>query len=442
MKAYLRIQRTRNFRGEWIASAAFALVLLASPAFGQGPVKITLDDAIQMALEHNHNLLAARTTIEESQAEEITANLRPNPVFFTDWDYLPLWSPSDQDSKLYPPGYTTGQYLHDNTEADMGLSYLFERGQKRQHRLQAAEDATAVTRSQVADNERTLTLQVATQFVTVQLAESTLDLAQQDLKSFQDTVDLGQERYKAGAISEDDYLKIKLQLLQFETDVQQAELAKVQGLSDLRQLLGYESVSADYDVAGAFDYQPVQGNLEDFQAKALQNRPDLRAAQQGVTAATSQWELQKANGKQDVTGQANYTHVNGINGFSIYASVPLPIFNHNQGEIARARYAITQAEEQNKATNGQVLTDVEDAYKGLEENDHVVQLYRSGYLGVAEQDRDISEYAYKRGAVSLLDFLDAERSYRATQLAYRQALAGYLLALEQLREAVGTRSLP
>jgi len=276
----------------------------------------------------------------------------------------------------------------------------------------------------------------------VQLAESTLDLAQQDLKSFQDTVDLGQERYKAGSISEDDYLKIKLQLLQFETDVQQAELAKVQGLSDLRQLLGYESVSTDYDVAGAFDYVPVQGNLEDFQAKALQNRPDLRAAQQGVTAATSQWEMQKANGKQDVTGQANYTHVNGISGFSIYASVPLPIFNRNQGEIARARYAITQAEEQNKAANGQVLTDVEDAYKGLEENDHVVQLYRSGYLGVAEQDRDISEYAYKRGAVSLLDFLDAERSYRATQLAYRQALAAYLLAIEQLREAVGTRSLP
>jgi cobalt-zinc-cadmium efflux system outer membrane protein len=176
--------------------------------------------------------------------------------------------------------------------------------------------------------------------------------------------------------------------------------------------------------------------------KALRNRPDLRAAQQGVTAANSQYELQKAIGKQDVTGTANYSHVNAINAISVAVSVPLPIFNRNQGEIARTRYAITQAQEQEKGTSEQVLTDVHDAYEGLRENDTVVMLYRSGYLDVAQQDRDISEYAYHRGAASLLDFLDAERTYRATQLAYRQALASYLLSLEQLREAVGTRSLP
>jgi cobalt-zinc-cadmium efflux system outer membrane protein len=294
----------------------------------------------------------------------------------------------------------------------------------------------------VSDNERGLTFNVASLFVNVQLAESTLELAEQDLKSFQQTVDLGETRYKAGAISEDDYLKIKLQLLQFETDFQQAQLARVQALSDLRQLLGYESVSADYDVVGPFDYQPLKGNLEDFELKALQKRPDLRAAQQGITAAHSQYELQRAIGKPDVTVQGNYSHVNGINAATFYGSIPLPIFNRNQGEIARARFAITQAQEQEKATNGQTLTDVRDAYEGLLTNDKVVTLYRSGYLDVAQKDRDISEYAYKRGAASLLDFLDAERSYRATQLAYRQTLASYLLALEQLREAVGVRNLP
>ena len=385
-----------------------------------------------MALQHNHNLLAARTTIQQSQAEETTANLRPNPTLFTDWEYLPLFSPSAQNS----------QYLHDSTEADLGLGYLIERGRKRQHRLQAARDITVQTRSLVADNERSLTFNVASLFVNVQLAESTLELAEQDLKSFQQTVDLGEIRYKAGAISEDDYLKIKLQLLQFETDLQQAQLARVQALSDLRQFLGYESVSPDYDVTGQFDYQPLKGNLEDLQLKALQNRPDLRAAQQGVTAANSQYELQRAIGKPDVTVQANYSHVNGINTATFYGSIPLPIFNRNQGEIARTRFAITQAQEQEKATNGQALTDVRDAYEGLRTNDKVVILYRSGYLDVAQKDRDISEYAYKRGAASLLDFLDAERSYRATQLAYRQALAAYLLALEQLREAVGVRALP
>src|SRR6266481_5957386 len=439
----LRSRRHPLKGNRWIGHACGSAGLLGSTllvcalasriAIGQaqGPVRITLDEAIQRAMLHNHNLLAARTAIQQSQAEETTANMRPNPNLFVDWEYLPL-SPSAQNST----------YLHDSTEGDIGLSYLFERGKKRQHRLQAAKDITALTRWLVADNGRSLSFNVASLFVSVQLAESTVELAGQDLASFQKTVELGEMRFRAGAISEDDYLKIKLQLLQFETDLQQAQLARVQALSDLRQLRGYESRSADYDVVGAFDYQPVTGKLQDVQMKAMQNRPDLRAAQQGVTAANSQYQLQRAVGKPDVTIQANYSHVNAINAATFYGTIPLPIFNRNQGEIARTKIATTQAEEQKKETDGQVMTDVHDAYEGLRENDRVIGLYRSGYLDVAQKDRDISEYAYKRGAVSLLDFLDAERRYRATQLAYRQALASYLLALEQLREAVGVRDLP
>jgi cobalt-zinc-cadmium efflux system outer membrane protein len=403
-----------------------------SAAQTQGPVRITLDEAIQFALQHNHTLLAARTTIPQSEAAEKTAHLRPNPSLFATWAYLPLFSPSNQNT----------DYLQNSTEADLGISYLIERGNKRQRRLQAARDVTAQTRSQVADNERSLVFSVATQFVAVQLAESTLDITEQNLKSFEETVRLGEIRYKSGAVSENDFLKIKLQLLQFQTDYQQAQLDRAQGLSDLRQLLGYESVSPDYDVAGPFEYEVIKGNAEDFQLKALQNRPDLRAAQQGVTAAKSQYELQRAIGKQDVTVSGNYSHVSGINTATFSGSIPLPIFDRNQGEIARARHVITQAEEEEKAATGQVLTEVHDAYQGLRETERVVQLYRSGYLDVAQKGRDISEYAYKRGAVSLLDYLDAERSNRATQVSYRQALASYLLALEHLREAVGVRSLP
>jgi cobalt-zinc-cadmium efflux system outer membrane protein len=395
-------------------------------------VKITLDEAIQMALAHNHALLAARSTIQQSQAEEITANLRPDPVLLGDSQFLPFFQPNQ----------FSGEYIDNSAQFDVGLSYLFERGQKRQHRLQAAKDQTAVTVSQVADNERTLAFNVAQDFINVELAESTLDLAQQDLGSFQNTLAISQAQYNAGDISQDDLLKIKLQQLQFQTDVSQAQLATVQDLSDLRQLLGYESVPADYDVAGQFEYQQLPGNLEDFQTKALQNRPDLRAAQQGVTAANSQYELQKAIGKRDVTAQVNYTHIAEVNTVSLFGQIQLPIFDRNQGEIARTRYGITQAQQQQQSANGQVLTDVRDAFEGLRSNDSVVTLYRSGYLDQAQQDRDISEYAYRRGAASLLDFLDAERSYRATQLAYRQALAAYLVSLEQLRRAVGTRSLP
>src|ERR1700686_1063565 len=204
----------------------------------QGAIRITLDEAIQLALQHNHNLLAARTTIQQSQAEETTANLRPNPTLFADWEYLPLGSPSHQNPSVYP-NVSTSDYLKNNTEADIGLSYLIERGKKRQHRLQAARDITAQTRSLVADSERTLVFGTASLFIAVQLAESTLDLAHQDLKSYEQSVELSERRFKAGAISEDDYLKIQLQLLQFQSDVAQAELARAQALAGLRQTVGY-----------------------------------------------------------------------------------------------------------------------------------------------------------------------------------------------------------
>jgi cobalt-zinc-cadmium efflux system outer membrane protein len=430
--AFLRI---RGFYA--LVASGIALVLPVAPrALAQtavpAPVYITLDRAIELALQHNHVLLAARTTIQQNQAQETTANLRPNPNFFADWDYLPVFSPTAQNSS----------YLQGSTEADAGLSYLIERGEKRQHRLEAAKDATAVAMSQVADNERTLTFQVAAQFINVQLAESTLELAQDNLKSYQNTLDIAEIRYRSGAISQDDYLKVKLQLLQFQSDFAQAQVAKLQALSDLRGSLGFEAVPANYDVVGPFEYQPLNLTLEDLQMKALQNRPDLRAAQQGVTSAQGQYELQRAIGKQDVTVQANYTHVNGINGASFYASIPVPIFNRNQGEIARTRFAITQSQESEKAAGERVMSDVYDAYWNLRTYDQIVQLYRSGYLTEAQADRDIAEYAYQRGAASLIDFLDAERSYRTTQRVYRQALASYLLALEQLRAAIGTRSGP
>jgi cobalt-zinc-cadmium efflux system outer membrane protein len=224
--------------------------------------------------------------------------------------------------------------------------------------------------------------------------------------------------------------------------VSSARLAKVQALVGLREFLGYNAVPADFDVVGDLAYQPLKANLEDLQMKAIRERPDFRAAELGITAAQSQILLAKANAKVDVNGTYDFTHVSGENTASIFANFELPIFNRNQGEIARTGYALTQADEQQQAASDIVLSDVANAFVAVRSNDEVVQLYTSGYLKQAQDSRDISEYAYKRGAASLLDFLDAERSYRSIQLAYRQALASYMTALEQLKEAVGTRNLP
>ena len=414
------------------ALAAILFLLLVAAGSGQNTTLISLDQAIDLALVHNHSIKATRTLILQNQAQEITANLRPNPTLGADTQFVPFFSPQD----------FSGENLNDTQQFDVGISYLFERGRKRQRRLQAARDQTAVTRAQVTDAERTLAFNVGQQFVSVLLAESTLQFAIQDLQSFQQTVDIGEAQLKAGAISEGDYLKIKLQLLQFQTDVSAARLARVQALVGLREFLGYDAVPAGFDVVGDLSYAPLQAKVEDLQVKALRERPDFREAELGITAAQSQILLAKANGKVDVNGTYDFTHVSGENTASIFVNFELPIFNRNQGEIARTGYALTQAQEQEQSASDTVLSDVSTAYEALRSNDEVVQLYNSGYLKQAQDSRDISEYAYHRGAASLLDFLDAERSYRSVQLAYRQALASYMTALEQLKEAVGTRNLP
>ncbi len=404
---------------------------LAPGASAQAPVRITLDQAIDLAISHNHALKATQTQIQQSQAQEITAALRPNPNLTADSLFIPI-----------EPQNFTSSTLANVTEFDVGISYLFERGGKRHHRIEAARDLTSQTRYQVSDSERALIFNTAQQFIAVQLAESNLDLANQDLASFQNTVNIAKEQYKAGAISEGDLLKITLQLLQFQTDVSSAKVAKVEALANLREFLGYNAVPANYDVEGDLNYQPLQVNQDDLLLKALKNRPDLLAARQGVQAAESQYTLAKANGKVDITGALTYSHVADQNLLGVTVSLPLPIFDRNQGEIARTRYAMTAAQETAYAASDTVLTDVNSAYQAFSGNQEVVSLYVGGYLKQAQDSRDISEYAYRRGASSLLDFLDAERSYRATQLAYRQALANYLVAVEQLKEAVGSRTLP
>ena len=403
------------------------------PPPSQGaPTVITLDEAIRLALQHNHALQAARSTILQNQAQEVTANLRPNPTLQWDTQFLPIFQPNEW----------TADYFENDAQFDIGISYLFERGKKRQHRLQAARDQTAVTRATVADNERTLTFNVSQQFINVLLAQSTLDLAQQDYDSFKKTVEISENRFKAGDMSEGDLLKIKLQLLQFQSDVLNANLSKVQALAALRQFLGFESVGDTFDVQGQLDYQPVRAGLDDLKSLALRTRPDLQAAHLSVTAAQSQESLAEANGKRDLNAAFDYSHVGGVNSGTFFFNIDLPFFDRNQGEIARTRYAITQSQEQQSEAAEQVMSDVVNAYQGLRANDQIIQLYRGGYLEQAQKSRDITQYAYQRGAASLLDFLDSERTYRANQLAYRQALAAYMTALEQTREAVGTRNLP
>ncbi len=403
-----------------------------APGMPQAPsVVITLDQAIELTRQANPTLLAQRTLISQNREQEVTANLRPNPTLTSDAQYLPLFSPSQWSS----------EYIDNTAQFDLGIGYLFERGKKRQHRLQAARDATSVTESQVLDIERTTIANTAQQFVAALLAKSNLEFAERFLDSYKHTVGISQEQHQAGAMSKADLLKIQLQTLQFQTDVTSAKIALVQALNSLRESIGFDAIPRNYDVAGQLAYEPLNLSLDDLRARALGSRPDLQAAQRAITAAQSQIGLAKANARQDINGTFDYGHVNAANVGAFYFSMPLPIFNRNQGEVARTYYALTQSQFQEKAAQQMVMTDVKNAYETLLNNRDVVQLFDHDYLQQAKQSLEIAQFAYQHGAASLLDFLDAERTYRSTELSYRQALASYMTAAEQLRQAVGTRDL-
>jgi outer membrane protein, heavy metal efflux system len=317
---------------------------------------ITLEQALGLATRNNPTLQANQTLILQNKAQEITANLRPNPVLSLDSQYLPLFEPSL---------FNDSNYWNDNVQFDAGVGYLFERGKKRQHRLDAARTATAVTEAQVSDAQRTLLANAAQLFISALLAKSNQEFAEGLLDSYKKTVGISQDRYNGGDMSRNDLLKIQLQQLQFETDVNSARLGHTQALASLRQFLGFDSVPADYDVIGNLVHEPVTLQLQDLQARALSNRPDLQAAQRTVTASESQVGLAKANGKVDFNVIFDYTRLDQSNLGAFYFNIPLPVFNKNQGEIARTQYAVTQSQFQQKAAEQQVLTDVKNSYEGL-----------------------------------------------------------------------------
>lgn len=406
--------------------AALLSAQAARPQTAAPPRLISREDAVRIALAYNQSLRAQRLNIDESRADEITASLKPNPTFSSLVDTIPIFSPST---------------IRFNTQIySENLSYTVERGGKRAKRTAVAKDNTETAAQTVADNERTLRFQTLQAFINVLLAKSVLQLATDDLTNFSQEVELNHARLIAGDLAEGDYLKLSLQKLQFEQDVASAKLGLVQARATLRQQLGFQSVADDFDVTGALAHQNQIVTLDDLESKALRNRPDLQAAHTGVKLANDTVALAYGNRARDVTWSGDYTNQNGgVNGVGAAVSFDLPIHDRNQGEIAHSQVAVRQSVETESSTQVAVLTDVVNAYYGLKTSEEVVALFESGYLDQATQSRDISTYGYQRGASTILDVLDAERSYRATKLAYLQALATYMIAAEQVNEAVGAR---
>lgn len=411
-------------------------VALSSAAAAQVPLppaaRVTMIDAVKLTLEHNQTLRAQRLTIEESKADEVTAGLKPNPSLSFGVDGLTPFSPRQ----------VTWDFLRSTASYSSGLSYTFERGGKRDKRISVAQLTTDVTAKNVLDLERQLIFQAEQGFVNALLATSTLGLARDDLKNFSSVVDVNRARVASGDLAEGDFYKIQLQELQIEQDVSAAEISLIQAKAQLRQLMGFDTVPDDFDVEGVLASAKITLNLPDLERQALENRADLQAAQSAVRLAQETAALERGIRARDVSGNLGYTRTGPDNVVGAGVAFDLPFHDRNQGNIARSDIAIRQATETEAAVRASVLTDVTTARASVATNQKILALYESGYLEKAKQSLDITTYVYQHGAGTLLDLLDAERTYRATQLAYRQALADYMTSIRQLNFAVGKQVIP
>jgi outer membrane protein, heavy metal efflux system len=407
--------------------------LLAAVTAGAQPRNFTWQEVRDRFQQNNPTLKAAQIGIDESRAQEITAYLRPNPTLTGGLDQINFFStqvPPSGGSPVYNPfafAFPSGS-----------VNYLWERGHKRELRLESAQKGTGIAISQYADQERGLLFTLRAAFVQALQQKALLDLTRQSLAYYNRLLDVSNERLKAGDIARVDFQRLRLQRVQFETDVQTAivnlRTAKIQLLT----LLNDRTPVEQFDITGTFDFTNDILPLEEFRSLALQNRPDLKAAVQAIDKAQTDHKLAVANGSTDPTFGVDFARNPPIPvylGFNV--SIPLKIFDRNQGEKLRTQEDITRSERLRDAATAQVFSDVDSAHAALESNLTLLRPYKDSYLKDATEVREIVSFAYTRGGASLLDFLQAQQDYRSTQLNYLNLVGSFLTAAAQVNMSVG-----
>ena len=385
----------------------------------------------------NPTLKAAQLNITESKAEEITAYLRPNPDFSITFDQINPFStqpPPNGGAKVYSPfAYT---------EPSGSFDYLHERRHKRELRLESAKQTTEVTESQYHDQARGLLFNLRNAFVQLLQAKAVFLNAQGNLEYWDKELDVNSKRFNAGDLAKVDLNRLVLQRAQFESDFETALVNVRTNKITLLMLLNDRTPINQFDVTGAYDFQEDLQTLEEYRRMALAARPDLRAAVQSVELARTNYRLAVANGSTDPTFSVDFGRNPPIPVyFGVSVSIPLRIFDRNQGEKARTQIDIGKNERLRDAAEAQVFNDVDSAYYTLVQAVNLLKPYKTKYLPLAEDTRDRIAVSFKNGGSSLLDYLDAEKDYRDIKLAYLNLIGSYLTAAAQMNMAAGREVL-
>jgi cobalt-zinc-cadmium efflux system outer membrane protein len=429
----IRAMRSKTNRGVWllpllalgVAAALFAQQPTPPPA--PRPVQSWTWDQVKDRFEvDNPTLLAGKLNIDELKAEEITANLRPNPNLQLNADQI---DPFNSGPSHGPFAYllTTGTF-----------SYLHERAHKRELRTESAKKGTAIGVSQQSDLERNLLFTLRSAFVQILQAKAVRQVAIDNLDYYDHVLQISRDRFEAGDIAHIDLDRLELQRVQYESDLQTAEVNLRTAKIQLLMLLNDRTPVENMDAVGVFDFSDQIQTQEDYRRVALDTRPDLRAAIQSVDKAETDHKLAVANGSTDPTLSFDVGRNPPIDAyFGVGVNIPLRIFDRNQGEKLRTQIDITRNEKLRAAAEAQVFNDVDSAYATLNSTLILLRPYQEKYLEQAVRVRETVFFAYQHGGASLLDFLNAESDYRSVQLNYANLIGSYLAAAAQLNLAVG-----
>jgi cobalt-zinc-cadmium efflux system outer membrane protein len=412
------------------------LAVLWTSAAATAQTLLTWDQVRERFEKDNPTLLAGEINVDESRAQEITAYLRPNPQFAVSTD----------GTQIVPNSGSPWTPLVGNTQV-FNVSYLHEREHKRELRLESAQQGTAVAVSTQSDLKRNLIFNLRSAFVSVLQAKAVVKLAKDNLAYFDHLLDISRLRAKDGAMAQIDLERLELQRVQYESDLETADVNLRTSKITLLMLLNDRTPIEKFDVTGPFDFADQLRPIQDLRQEALDTRPDLRAAVRSLEQARTNYKLAVANGSTDPTFALWWSNNPSFNfspgsvfgretlGGSI--SVPLRVFDRNQGEKQRTLLDIKRNQKLVDAAEAQVLNDVDSSYATLESTVNLLRPYKARYLQMSTHVRDTVLYSYQRGGASLLDFLNAESDYRTVQRAYVNLVGSYLVAAAQLNMAVG-----
>jgi len=403
---------------------------LCRGAAAQTPQTLTIDAAVREAIDHNLTLIAERYSVSVADARVVTAGLRPNPVLTV--------------SAMLPSGEVFDNAVSPR-EQIAHVDVPIERGGKREHRLEVAQAAKSVAELQLMNTMRSLVLDVQSACVDVVQARENLALARESLDAFNSLVQVNTERVRTGDLSQVELSRSRLAALQFQNDVRQQQAKLTVAQSHLRTLLGRVG-AGPLDIDGDLRRDAMPVDRDAVRRLALAQRPDLEALRRDQARSTADVRLQIAQGKVDFTISGEFHHQYqpipapaGAEGalYGLFFSSPLPLFNRNQGEIARAQVEEKQAGARIAAYEAQVGNEVDSAFEAYTAARDVVSTIESQMLTRARDVRTTTEYSYRRGEASFVEFLDAVRAFNDTMQSYNAARADYARSLYTLDASAG-----